>query len=63
MLVVVAVNLWVAFEAHRNGVFDTIAAIVLCRNNVVCLDLDATEAMTDAAASVTLREKYRDFVS
>jgi len=62
MLVVVAVNLCVAFEAHRNRVFDTIAAIVLYRNNVVCLDLDATEAMTDAAASVRLREKYRDFV-
>lgn len=63
MLVVIAVNLCVALEAHRYRIFDLVATTTLCRNDVVRLDLDAAESMTNATTPMTLAEQRRNFVS
>jgi hypothetical protein len=56
MLVVVAVNLGVAFEAHRNRIIDMVAAVALGRNDMIGLDLYSAKPMADAATPVASRQ-------
>jgi hypothetical protein len=56
MLVVVAVNLGVAFETHRNRIIDMVAAVALGRNDVIGLDLYSAKPMADAATPVASRQ-------
>ena len=57
MLIVVAVNLGVALEAHRYRIVDRVRSTFGCWNDVVGFDLRSTEAVTDAAPPVTSHEQ------
>jgi hypothetical protein len=63
MLVVVRVDLRMAFEAHRDRVVDRIAATLFSRDDVVCLHLDAAKAVTDATSAVDSRQEFGDLLS
>lgn len=63
VIVVVTVNLCVAFETDRNRIIDFVAATTLCWIDVIRFDLDAAKSMADAATPVALSEKCRNFVS
>jgi hypothetical protein len=56
MLIVVAVNLGVALEAHWNSVLDAIVATLIGRKHVIGFNLDTAKSVADAAASVTPAE-------
>src|ERR1035437_4108579 len=57
MLIVVAVNLCVAFETDYNRIVD-VAGAVFCRwHYVICLDLDAAKSVADAATSVASHQE------
>jgi hypothetical protein len=55
MPIIVAMNLRVAFKAHRNRVRYIVSASFVSWDDVVCLHLHAAETVTDAASSVARR--------
>jgi hypothetical protein len=58
MLVVVAVNLGMALEAHRDGVFDAIVTTLFTGYDVIRLNLYAAEPVADATAPVAPRQEF-----
>jgi hypothetical protein len=63
MLVIVAMNLSVAFEANRNGIVDFICAALRPGNNVIGLDLRSAQTMADAAPAVNSDQQIRYLIA
>jgi hypothetical protein len=63
MLVVVAVNLSVAFEADRNRVVDMVLPTARDRVDVVGLDFYSAKPMADAATPVASDQQFGDLIS
>ncbi len=63
MLVVVTIDLGVAFEADRNRVIDDVVAAFLLRDEVVSLHLDIAKPVTNAAPTVTASEELGHLIA
>ena len=61
MLVIVTMDLRMTVETDRDCIRDTVVSSFGCRPDMVCLDLHAAEAVTDAASSVACYEKRSNF--
>lgn len=62
MLVVVTMDLSVAFKADRNGIANVAGPVFGAGQHVVHLDLDAAKAVTDAASAVALHQEIIDLL-
>jgi hypothetical protein len=57
VFVIVAVDLCVAFETHRDGILDAIVVALPTRFNMVSLDLGTAEPVANAAPTVALHKQ------
>jgi hypothetical protein len=60
---VVTVNFGVTFKTDRDGIVDIVCPLVDSWYDVVRLDFNATEAVTDAAPAMARYEQVSDLVS
>jgi hypothetical protein len=58
MLVIVAMDFGVTFKTHWDGVINRVGTAFTCRQDMIRLNFDPTEAVTDTAAPMTCDEEF-----
>jgi hypothetical protein len=63
MLIVVAVDFGVTFEANWDGILDLVTPALLLRDDVVRFNLDTAEPVTDTAATPDPHQQFTNLIS